>query len=39
MFKALTGHSGIYSSAAIDSTSVKAHRSAAGAKGGPSSRA
>ena len=34
MFKALTGHSGIYSSAAIDSTSVKAHRSAAGAKGG-----
>jgi transposase len=39
IFKALTGHSGIYSSAAIDSTSVKAHRSAAGAKGGPSSRA
>lgn len=39
MFEALTGHSGIYSSAAIDSTSVKAHRSAAGAKGGPSSRA
>ncbi|MFA7264415.1 MAG: IS5 family transposase [Caulobacter sp.] len=36
IFKALTGHSGIYSSAAIDSTSVKAHRSAAGAKGGPS---
>ena len=34
IFKALTGHSGIYSSAAIDSTSVKAHRSAAGAKGG-----
>jgi len=39
MFETLTGHSGIYSSAAIDSTSVKAHRSAAGAKGGPSSRA
>ena len=39
IFKALTGHSGVYSSAAIDSTSVKAHRSAAGAKGGPSSRA
>ena len=39
IFQALTGHSGIYSSAAIDSTSVKAHRSAAGAKGGPSSRA
>ena len=39
IFKALTGHSGFYSSAAIDSTSVKAHRSAAGAKGGPSSRA
>jgi len=38
IFKALTGHSGIYSSAAIDSTSVKAHRSAGGAKGGPSSR-
>lgn len=39
IFKAPTGHSGIYSSAAIDSTSVKAHRSAAGAKGGPSSKA
>lgn len=36
VFKALTGLSGVYSSAAIDSTSVKAHRSAAGAKGGPS---
>ena len=33
IFKALTDHNGIYSSAAIDSTSVKAHRSAAGAKG------
>ena len=38
--EALTGHSGVWSGdAAIDSTSVKAHRSAAGAKGGPSSRA
>ena len=36
VFKALTGLSGVYSSAAIDSTSVKAHRSAAGAIGGPS---
>jgi transposase len=40
IFKALTGHTGIWTGdAAIDSTSVKAHRSAAGAKGGPSSRA
>jgi transposase len=40
IFKALTGHTGICTGeAAIDSTSVKAHRSAAGAKGGPSSRA
>ena len=40
IFKALTGHTGIWiGEAAIDSTSVKAHRSAAGAKGGPSSRA
>lgn len=39
IFKAVTGHTGLYSSAAIDSTSVKAHRSAAGAKGGASSRA
>ena len=38
VFKALTGLSGVYSSAAIDSTSVKAHRSAAGAKGGPSAK-
>src|ERR1700743_1712677 len=35
IFKALTGHTGIWTGdAAIDSTSVKAHRSAAGAKGG-----
>ena len=40
IFKALTGHTGICTGeASIDSTSVKAHRSAAGAKGGPSSRA
>ena len=40
IFKALTGHTGIWTGdAAIDSTSIKAHRSAAGAKGGPSSRA
>ena len=36
VFKALTGLSGVYSSAAIDSTSVKAHRSAAGTKRGAS---
>ena len=34
IFEALTGHSGIYGLAAIDSTHIKAHRSAAGAKGG-----
>ncbi len=40
IFKALTGHTGIWTGdAAIDSTSIKAHRSAGGAKGGPSSRA
>jgi transposase len=40
IFKALTGHTGIWTGdVAIDSTSIKAHRSAAGAKGGPSSRA
>ena len=38
MFLALTGHTGIYGSAAIDATHVKAHRSAAGAKGGTSPR-
>lgn len=32
VFKALTGLSGVYFSAAIDSTSIKAHHSAAGAK-------
>jgi len=38
IFEALTGHSGIYGLAAIDSTHIKAHRSAAGGKGGPSSK-
>jgi len=35
MFEALTGHCGVYGSVAIDSTHIKAHRSAAGGKGGP----
>jgi len=38
MFEALTGHSGVWGTVAIDATHVKAHRSAAGAKGGPSPR-
>jgi transposase len=38
IFEALTGHSGIYGLVAIDSTHIKAHRSAAGGKGGPSSK-
>ena len=38
IFYALTGHSGIHDGAAIDATHIKAHRSAAGAKGGTSSR-
>jgi len=38
MFEALTGHSGIFDGVAIDATHVKAHRSAGGAKGGPSRR-
>lgn len=38
MFEALTGESPIIGTAAIDSTHVKAHRSAAGAKGGPTPR-
>src|SRR6185312_11445920 len=37
IFEALTGHSGIYGLAAIDSTHIKAHRSAGGGKGGSSS--
>ena len=39
VFEALTGHSGAWGSVAIDSTSIKVHRSAAGAKGRPSRRA
>ncbi|RYG27594.1 MAG: IS5 family transposase [Burkholderiales bacterium] len=39
VFEALTGHSGLWGSAAIDSTSIKVHRSAAGAKGGPFAQA
>lgn len=34
VFEALTGYSGVWGSVAIDSTSIKVHRSAAGAKGG-----
>ncbi len=36
IFYALTGSTGIYGSMSVDSTYIKAHRSAAGAKGGPS---
>ena len=35
IFRTLTGSSGIIGMAAIDSTHVKAHRSAGGGKGGP----
>jgi len=38
IFQALTGHSGIYGVAMIDSTHIKAHRSAGGGKGGPISK-
>src|ERR1700691_3882469 len=38
IFEALTGHSGIYGLAAIDSRHIKAHRSAAGGNGGPLSK-
>ena len=38
MFEALTGRSPIYGTVAIDATHIKAHRSAAGAKGGPFSK-
>ena len=38
VFYALSGSSGVVSTTAVDSTHVKAHRSAAGAKGGTSSR-
>jgi transposase len=36
IFEALTGHSGIYGLVTIDSTHIKAHRSASGGKGGTS---
>ena len=36
MFEALTGHSGVWGTVAIDATHIKAHRSAGGAKGGRS---
>jgi transposase len=35
IFRTLTGSSGIIGTASIDSTHVKAHRSAGGGKGGP----
>ena len=35
VFEALSGHSGVWGTVAIDATHIKAHRSAAGAKGGP----
>ena len=36
MFKAVTGSVDLFGAASIDSSHVKAHRSAAGGKGGPS---
>ncbi len=36
IFEALTGETGMVGTMAIDATYIKAHRSAAGAKGGPS---
>jgi len=39
VFEALSGYSGAWGSVAIDSTSIKVHRSAAGAKGGASRKA
>jgi transposase len=38
IFETLTGQSPIHGLAMIDSTHIKAHRSAGGAKGGPISR-
>jgi len=38
MFKALTGNTALFGTAAIDSSHVRAHRSAGGGKGGPSSK-
>ena len=39
MFKAITGSTGVIGTASIDSSHVRAHRSAAGGKGGPSRKA
>jgi transposase len=38
IFEALTGTRGVISTASIDSSHIKAHRSAAGGKGGPSTK-
>jgi transposase len=38
IFRALTGSSGVIGTASIDSTHIKAHRSAGGGKGGPTRR-
>jgi transposase len=38
IFEALTGESPVFGTVAIDATHIKAHRSAAGGKGGPSPR-
>ena len=38
IFEALTGTRGVISTGSIDSTHIKAHRSAAGGKGGPSGK-
>jgi transposase len=38
IFEVLTGSSGVYGTAAVDATHIKAHRSAAGAKGGTTPR-
>lgn len=38
MFKALSGKAELFGSASIDSSHVRAHRSAAGGKGGPSTK-
>ena len=38
MFAAVTGGTGVIGTAAIDSSHIKAHRSAGGGKGGPSSK-
>jgi transposase len=38
MFKALSGSASLFGTASIDSSHVKAHRSAGGGKGGPSKK-